>query len=149
MATSFSIPFFYSMQKNLHFWWRFFLWCLELESNQWHKDFQSFALPTELSRLIYKKVWYSHFFCWRPGTGSNRRPLAWQASVLTNWTTRPYNKWWSLQGSNLWPPACKADALPAELSDRVPLTCFSIQDIFYIVNTYFKIFLFFYNFFIS
>ena len=27
---------------------------------------------------------------WRPGTGSNRRPLAWQASVLTNWTTGPY-----------------------------------------------------------
>ena len=26
---------------------------------------------------------------WRPGTGSNRRPLAWQASVLTNWTTGP------------------------------------------------------------
>ncbi len=25
-------------------------WCLEPESNQWHKDFQSFALPTELSR---------------------------------------------------------------------------------------------------
>ena len=28
---------------------------------------------------------------WRPGTGSNRRPLAWQASVLTNWTTGPFN----------------------------------------------------------
>ena len=26
---------------------------------------------------------------WRPGSGSNRRPLAWQASVLTNWTTGP------------------------------------------------------------
>ena len=25
-------------------------WCLEPESNQRHKDFQSFALPTELSR---------------------------------------------------------------------------------------------------
>ena len=24
--------------------------------------------------------------------------------------------WWALQGSNLRPPACKADALPAELS---------------------------------
>ena len=28
----------------------FDLWCLEPESNQRHKDFQSFALPTELSR---------------------------------------------------------------------------------------------------
>jgi hypothetical protein len=25
------------------------LWCPDLESNQGHKDFQSFALPTELS----------------------------------------------------------------------------------------------------
>jgi hypothetical protein len=30
---------------------RFFLWCLP-ESNQRHKDFQSFALPTELRHLI-------------------------------------------------------------------------------------------------
>ena len=55
------------------------LWCLRSESNQWHGDFQSPALPTELQRQI-----------WRPGTGSNRRPLAWQASVLTSWTTGPY-----------------------------------------------------------
>ena len=32
----------------------------------------------------------SHSSVWRPGTGSNRRPLAWQASVLTNWTTGPF-----------------------------------------------------------
>ena len=25
---------------------------------------------------------------------------------------------WDLQGSNLWPPACKADALPAELRSQ-------------------------------
>jgi hypothetical protein len=31
-------------------------WCLEPESNQRHKDFQSFALPTELSRLIKRVV---------------------------------------------------------------------------------------------
>ena len=29
---------------------------------------------------------------WRLGTGSNRRPLAWQASVLTNWTTGPHGR---------------------------------------------------------
>ena len=54
------------------------MWCPEPESNQRHEDFQSSALPTELSGLI-----------WRPGRGSNPRPLAWQASVLTDWTTRP------------------------------------------------------------
>lgn len=28
------------------------------------------------------------------------------------------HRWWAEQGSNLRPPACKADALPAELSAR-------------------------------
>ena len=41
-------------------------WCLGAESNHRHRDFQSLALPTELSGQ--KK--------WRPGSGSNRRPLA-------------------------------------------------------------------------
>ena len=35
-----------------------------------------------LYRLSYNSMW-------RPGSGSNWRPLAWQASVLTNWTTGP------------------------------------------------------------
>ena len=41
------------------------MWCLEVESNHRQTDFQSVALPTELSR--HK---------WRPRTGSNRRPPA-------------------------------------------------------------------------
>ena len=42
--------------------------------------------------ILTKDVLYhlSHSSIWRPGTGSNRRPLAWQASVLTSWTTGPY-----------------------------------------------------------
>ena len=28
-------------------------------------------------------------------------------------------KWWEQQGSNLWPSACKADALPAELCSHI------------------------------
>ena len=61
-------------------------WCLRAESNHRQRDFQSLALPTELPRqnpLSGNKKW-------RPGWGSNPRPLAWQASVLTSWTTRPY-----------------------------------------------------------
>ena len=48
-------------------------WCPEPESNQRHEDFQSSALPTELSGQTHRAVapWL-----WRPGTGSNRRPLA-------------------------------------------------------------------------
>ena len=64
-------------------------WCRGAESNHRHWDFQSHALPTELPR-------HTLFFCekitkkiWRPRTGSNRRPPAWQAGALTNWATGP------------------------------------------------------------
>ena len=36
--------------------------------------------------------WAIEAHCWRPGWGSNSRPPAWQAGVLTNWTTGP-NIW--------------------------------------------------------
>ena len=42
--------------------------------------------------------------------------------TLYHWAIPAYNphclNWWKLQGSNLWPSACKADALPAELNFR-------------------------------
>ena len=67
-------------------------WCPEPESNQRHEDLQSSALPTELSGQIFFRAGTarpgnfnpkrdprdgipSHGI-WRPGTGSNRRPLA-------------------------------------------------------------------------
>ena len=74
--------------------------CLEPESNQWHEDFQSSALPTELSRL--KKI--------RRRWESNPRPPAWQAGILTIWTTAPYKKW-HVRDSNPWMPAWKAGEL--------------------------------------
>ena len=40
------------------------------------------------SPLLYRLSYLTDNF-WRPEWGSNPRPLAWQASVLTNWTTRP------------------------------------------------------------
>ena len=40
-------------------------------------------------------------------------------SLVSAYSTTPaYNKW-GLQGSNLWPSACKADALPAELRPQL------------------------------
>ena len=40
-------------------------------------------------------------------------------SSVTGWHSNQLNYqaalWWDQQGSNLWPPACKAGALPAEL----------------------------------
>ena len=67
-------------------------WCPEPESNQRHGDFQSPALPTELSGSVFLRVRKTRTGNlnpkrdprdgspsrgrWRPGTGSNRRPLA-------------------------------------------------------------------------
>ena len=112
-------------------------WCLRSESNQRHEDFQSSALPTELQRRIR---WFI-FEKWRLGWGSNPRPLAWQASALTNWATKPFSmwdkiSWWKVQGSNLWPSACKADALPTELTFRKCSTIISNQIKF--VNRFFE-----------
>ena len=72
LATSFSIPLISTSSKHKKtvlctaFWW------FEVESNHRHEDFQSSALPTELSNHIN----FSLIKKWRPGTGSNRRPLA-------------------------------------------------------------------------
>ena len=55
------------------------VWSCWADLNRRPHPYQGCALPTELQQ--HK---------WRPGTGSNRRPLAWQASVLTNWTTGPF-----------------------------------------------------------
>ena len=40
-----------------------------------------------LCQLSYTSVW--NFQRWRSGRGSNPRPPAWQAGILTNWTTGP------------------------------------------------------------
>ena len=88
-----------------------FGWCLEAESN--HPPCKRFAravVPLCLSagasrrnrttdtrifspllyRLSYRgKIKVCLKQTWRFGWGSNPRPLAWQASVLTSWTTEP------------------------------------------------------------
>ena len=48
----------------------FLCWCLRSESNQWHGDFQSPALPTELQRRTGRWLLYLKFrFC--KGVNSN------------------------------------------------------------------------------
>ena len=75
------------------------VWCLGAELNHRQADFQSAALPTELPR--HK---------WRPRTGSNRRPPAWQAGALTNWATGPlpYTLKQVLVYNNLFVHFCQA-----------------------------------------
>ena len=82
-----------------------------------------FELPT--SSLPRKcSAYWAITACWRPGTGSNRRPLAWQASVLTSWTTGPYVSFaWQLHHYSRYVRVC--------------------QVLFLIFRHYFLLFLFF------
>lgn len=48
---------------------------------------------------------------WWRGTESNRRHMDFQSTALPTELPRHFF-WWKRQGSNLWPLACKASALP-------------------------------------
>ena len=85
-------------------WWR------DPELNRGHTDFQSVALPTELSRPISQDL----YFMAGPTrlelatfgvTGRHSKPTELRPRVIIN-------LWWAKQGSNLRPPACKAGVLP-------------------------------------
>ena len=72
---------------------------------------------------------------WSVWMDSNHRPHAYQACALTTWATNRFllahlvlvrviflsasADWWRWWGSNPWPPACRAGALPAELHPHI------------------------------
>ena len=63
---------------------------------------------------------------WRAKVDSNHRPHDYQSCALASWAIGPclwllgdFKRWWRLAGSNRWPPACKAGALPAELNPHI------------------------------
>ena len=65
---------------------------------------------------------------WWAKVDSNHRPHDYQSCALASWAIGPFLwlpgdlKWWRLAGSNRWPPACKAGALPAELNPHIQST---------------------------
>ncbi len=61
------------------------------------------------------KIKYGHKLWWAL-TGSNRRHSACKADALPTELSALNNLWWALTGSNRRHSACKADALPTELS---------------------------------
>ena len=106
------------------------LWSRLSESNQQPADYKSAALPVELSRHMVPRGglepptrgfsvpcstnWATEAKNWRSGRDSNPRPLAWQASVLTIWTTGPQKLqlvWWAFTDSNRGPIGYEPTAL--------------------------------------
>ena len=68
---------------------------------------------------------------------SNHRPHDYQSCALASWAIGPYQLtsfWWRLAGSNRWPPACKAGALPAELNPHISSPVCKVHFFLYPLN---------------
>ena len=92
---------------------------MEKDSNLRRHRQQIYSLsPLATRESIHKRYIYV------PEPMSGLEPLTcWlQISCSANWATSAYTRFqgkWDWQGSNLWPPACKAGALPAELWSHI------------------------------
>ena len=103
----------------------------------------NWATEASLTKLISYK--------WRPWTGSNRRPLAWQASVLTNWTTGPYARRWPGTSGNNRARTCDP-LLVRQMLSQLSYASISFRrshDSFFIIAYLFSFVKNFFNFFQS
>ena len=118
-------------------------WWLGTESNRRHEDFQSSALPTELPSQnqnfrLSESPKSNRITLRRPSSlcgDKMAEPTGFEPAIscVTGRHVRPLHhgsalsrgkSWWRLRGSNPRPSACKADALPAELSLHGKFTLF-------------------------
>ena len=53
------------------------------------------------------------------GTFLNLQETQWNNWIPSFASVNLFKMWWRLAGSNRWPPACKAGALPAELNPHI------------------------------
>ena len=90
-------------QWNITFHLFRFLWCFSQSLT-----YSLFSIP------FYFKKWWAKM-------DSNHRPHDYQSCALASWAIGPFPelRWWRVPGSNRWPPACKAGALPAELTPQI------------------------------
>ena len=84
-------------------------------------SWEQISINNSLFTEIYFQFWWAQM-------DSNHRPHAYQACALTTWAMRPL--WWRWGGSNSWPSACKADALPAELHPHIFISIFKTEQCF-------------------
>ena len=94
----------------------------ESQETQWNINclvLQSISQFLAVRFILHPEFRIPHFLSlkWWAKMDSNHRPHDYQSCALASWAIGPY--WWRLAGSNRWPPACKAGALPAELNPHL------------------------------
>ena len=102
---------------------------LATRQSKWWED-MDLNHGTRRNRFTVCRVWPLRYPSKKkmvPKTGIEPVTYWLQVSCSTNWAISAKNKWWAIQDSNLWPPACKADALtnwanrPKPYQYRTPL----------------------------
>ena len=105
-------------------------WWAKMDSNHRPHDYQSCALASwAIGPYLVDASSISLASATRCPklTHSAASPLQIKSLILRIWFGAFTLLWWRLAGSNRWPPACKAGALPAELNpqnlpDHIPLS---------------------------
>ena len=102
----------------------FFKWWAKMDSNHRPHDYQSCALaswaigPSSKSNSLIPFP-SSAFRLPKTSYRSFASPLKLKPASLGFQFVFDVVVWWRLAGSNRWPPACKAGALPAELNPHI------------------------------
>ena len=103
------------------------VWCLTAwlqgsNITKWWRD-MDLNHGTRRNRFTVCRVWPLRYPSKKkmvPKTGIEPVTYWLQVSCSTNWAISANNKWWAIQDSNLWPPACKADALTNWANRPIP-----------------------------
>ena len=124
------------------------VWWAKMDSNHRPHDYQSCALaswaigPSSKSksqRSFKAKALNSPVSLFLL---SNQNPLRWAFDLFKRTILfslhQVHSVWWRLAGSNRWPPACKAGALPAELNPHNSILPFPLHPLNWITKIHFK-----------
>ena len=120
-----------SVQQKLFFTLKKIIYPLLLPSHNciiiFNVQFSRYILESQRDSMKHWISFLIHCFSqslnkkWWAKMDSNHRPHDYQSCALASWAIGPYQAllWWRVPGSNRWPPACKAGALPAELTPHI------------------------------
>ena len=123
------------------------------------KNSRKYLVALKLHYFLKNKALYRLLFngyralqIWWAGMDSNHRTLAWpdlQSGAFNHSTTYPIKKWCALKDSNLGPTGYEPVALTNWAKGALLNARLIIRDFMIYVNTFFKIFLIFFAFFLN